>query len=428
MKTPVLAAAAIAAILAHGRSTAQAAATTDATKQTQPLDAATESALVRLGGQLMLSGKAYEYDRVLADDIGPRLTGSSNYVKAADWALSEFKRLGLTNAQKEDWEIAATWEPGTWATGRILSPHEQRLHLEADGWSPSTPGGGVRGNVYHLTAFTTDAVKAESARVKGAVVLIDRDTFAAAKDVQFGQMLDAVALLAREGAGALLLGEGATNNVPSMFGLTCCNGSIAPLPVGNLGSEDSLLLRRLLDRGQVEVEFHFTNRIREHVMVPNVVAEIPGTDSNGEYVVVGGHLDSWQLATGAEDNGTGAATVIAVAEAVKTSGVRPRRTMRFIVFGGEEEGLLGSIQYVRQHESELDKCVGVFITDTGAEAPKGWITSGRDDAGDALAAAKTGAGRAGCRWHQYGGPVHLLHRSRAVPDSWRADVCAVDRQ
>ena len=380
--------AAFAAALSVCLQPAQSSAQGDTARPDNPMDAATSGAVVRLGGQLMIAGKAYEYDRVLADDIGPRLTGSANYRKAADWVLSEFKRLGLEDAHQEEWEIAATWEPETWATAQILAPQEQRLHLEADGWSPSTPASGVRGNVYHLSAFTTDAAKAESASVKGAIVLVDRDTFAAAKDVQFGQMLDAVALLAQEGASALLLGEGATNNVPSMFGLTCCNGSIAPLPVGNLGSEDTLLLRRLLEHGPVEVEFRFTNRIREHVMVPNVVAEIPGTDAKDEYVVVGGHLDSWQLGTGAQDNGTGAATVIAVAEAVKASGVRPKRTMRFIVFGGEEEGLLGSVHYVQRHQGELDKCVAVLITDTGAEAPKGWITSGRDDAGQALAALR----------------------------------------
>jgi carboxypeptidase Q len=378
-------AAMVAAILFPLVSAAQSA---PAAGPTATLDAATNTALVRLGGQLMLAGKAYEYDRVLADDIGPRLTGSANYRKAADWVLAEFQRLGLTNAREEEWEIGAAWEPEAWATARILSPHEQRLHLESDGWSPSTPPGGVRGGVYHLSAFTPEAAKSEAEKIRGAVVLIDRDTFSANSSTQFGQMLDAVALLASEGARGLLLGEGATNNAPSMFGLTCCNGAIAPLPVGNVGSEDTLLLRRWLERGPVEVEFRFTNRIREHAKVNNVVAEIPGTDASDEYVVIGGHLDSWQLGTGAEDNGTGVASVLAVAEAVKASGVQPKRTMRFIVFGGEEEGLLGSIHYAREHAGELDRCAGVLITDSGSEAPKGWYTFGRDDEKAALAPIK----------------------------------------
>jgi hypothetical protein len=83
-----------------------------------------QNALVRLGGQIMIAGKAYDYDRHLADDIGPRLTGSENYVKAAAWAESEFTRLGLANVHRESWEIPATWEPETLATARILKPHE----------------------------------------------------------------------------------------------------------------------------------------------------------------------------------------------------------------------------------------------------------------------------------------------------------------
>jgi carboxypeptidase Q len=352
------------------------------------LDAATSADLVNLGGRLMVAGKAYDYDRVLADEIGPRLTGSPNYMKAADWVLAEFKRLGLSNAHQEPWEMAATWEPETWATARILAPHEQRLHLEADGWSPSTPAGGVRGNVYHVSALTPDAVKAEAGKIKDSVVLVDRSTMAATGPILFGKLLDSIALVAGEGARGLLLGIGATNDVPSMAGITCCNGAVAPLPVANVGNEDTLLLGRLLEKGPVEVEFSFVNRIREHVKIPNVVAEIPGTDASGEYVLIGGHLDSWQLGTGAEDNGTGAASVLAVAEAVKASGVKPRRTMRFIVFGGEEQGLLGSIHYAREHAGEMDKCAGVFVTDTGSEAPKGWYTFGRDDENTALEALK----------------------------------------
>src|SRR5262249_28134333 len=107
-------AALLAAALLPAGSLAQSA---DAPK----LDPAVNAELVRLGGQLMVAGKAYEYDRVLADEIGPRLTGSPNYMKAADWAAGEFKRLGLSNVHKDEWEIAATWEPETWASGQILS-------------------------------------------------------------------------------------------------------------------------------------------------------------------------------------------------------------------------------------------------------------------------------------------------------------------
>ncbi|MGP8252260.1 MAG: M20/M25/M40 family metallo-hydrolase [Terracidiphilus sp.] len=376
----------LAAIFLPYSAFAQTAAT--AATSAPALDAATNQALVKLGGQLMVAGKAYEYDRVLADEIGPRLTGSANYVKAADWATSEFTRLGLSNVHQEPWEIAATWEPETWASGKILSPHEQRLHLESDGWSPSAPPGGVRGKVYHLSAFTPEAVKAEAAGIKDAIVLMDMDTFKAAEPLLFGKAIETAALIAGEGARAVLLGYGGTDNVPTESGVGAGNGAIAPIPVGDLGTEDTLLLRRMLDQGPVEVEFTFTNRIREHVKVNNVVAEIPGSDPGAGWVLIGGHLDSWHLGTGAEDNGTGAAAVLAVAQAMKATGIRPRRTIRFVLFGGEEQGLLGSNSYVRAHLSELDNCAGVFITDTGSEPPLGWYVFGREDEKKALAPLK----------------------------------------
>jgi carboxypeptidase Q len=344
--------------------------------------------LVRLGGQLMVAGQAYEYDEHLADDIGPRLTGSANYVKAAKWAEDEFKRLGLVNVHLEPWEIPATWEPKTLATAWMIAPHEQRLHLESEGWSPSTPANGVRGNVYHLDELSVDTVKARAEKIKGNIVLVDGESLRSHMEDGFGKMFDALDLLAGEGAQALVLGIGATNNAPSMVGMTDFKGTLANIPTGNLGEEDTLLLKRLLTKGPVEIEFSFTNRVREHVKVDNVVAEIPGSDSNGEYVLIGGHLDSWHPGTGAQDNGTGAATVLAVAQAVKASGLTPRRTMRFILFGGEEEGLVGSLRYAKAHVGDAAKCAGVFVTDTGAEPPQGWYIFGRKDEAEALGALR----------------------------------------
>lgn len=347
------------------------------------IDAATQQALVKLGGQLMLQGKSYEYDRVLADEIGPRLTGSPNYVKAAEWATEEFKKLGLSNVRREGWEIPATWEPDTWASAEIVAPHRQRLHLESDGWSVSTPAGGVRGNVYHVKKFSPEGVQEESGQIKGAIALLDEDSMAAAGPMRFGKMIETLGKLNEAGAKAVLLGIGTSNDVPSMVGLGV-GGALTATPVGNVGEEDSKLLRRLLDHGPVEIAFSFNNRTREHVKVDNVVAEIPGTDQNGEYVVIGGHLDSWHLGTGAEDNGTGAASVLGVAQAMKAAGIQPKRTMRFVLFGGEEQGLLGSVHYARDHANEMAKCAGVFITDTGADQPSGWYTFGREDEKKAL--------------------------------------------
>ena len=115
--------------------------------------------LVRLGGQLMIDGQAYEYDRQLADEIGPRLTGSANYEKAVEWSASEFKKLGLENVHTESWTIPSAWEPETDGVAHILKPHVQRLHVESEGWAPSTPEGGVRGEVFMLPKLSVASVK-----------------------------------------------------------------------------------------------------------------------------------------------------------------------------------------------------------------------------------------------------------------------------
>ncbi len=341
--------------------------------------------LIRLGGQLMVDGHAYEYDRQLADEIGPRLTASANYEKAVQWSTGEFKKLGLANVHTETWTIPSTWEPETDAVAHLVKPHLQRLHLESEGWAASTPEGGVRGEVYLLPKLTVAAVHENAAAIKGKIVLVTPAIFEGGGELLFGQLFDALDAIGDVGARALLMGFGTTNDAPDYLGVGGFTGRASKLPTGNVGKEDTLLLTRLLQEGPVEVEFSFKNRIRSNVPVMNVVADIPGTDPDAGYIVVAGHLDSWHPGTGAEDNGTGAATVMAIAQAVEAAGLKPKRTMRFILFGGEEEGLLGSIAYARAHEQEIAKCAAVFVSDSGSEPPKGWVTFGREDEKTALA-------------------------------------------
>ncbi|HEY9127163.1 MAG TPA: M28 family peptidase, partial [Acidobacteriaceae bacterium] len=275
---------------------------------------ATQSALEQLTGYMLLHGQAYGYDRQLADTIGPRLTGSQNYAKAADWAVAEFMRLGLSNVHKEPWTIAATWEPESTGPARILTPHEQRLHLESEGWSPSTPASGIRGPIFHLPSENdTASIRANAGKIKGSIVLIDEDTRKAGpEDTPEGVTADNDKLIAQLGALAILT-TGTTQNAVSVGG-SVWDGHLLALPTANIGLEDAQLLRRLLDHesGPVTIEFSFQNRIRENVQVDNVVAEIPGRPASdggkpSEWLLLGAHLDSWHPGTGAQDDGTGVA-------------------------------------------------------------------------------------------------------------------------
>jgi len=340
-----------------------------------PVSPETRTAIRQLVGDIMVNGKAYDYDRQLADNIGPRLTGSNNYVHAVSWTREQFQALGLSNVHTEPFTIPTTWEPEVAATGQIIEPRLQTLHIYSLGWSPSTPDAGVRGSVVYLKHLTIEEIDAQKEKLSGKIVLVDMESIG--PEPKFSQILRAIDHL-KEIHPLALLFVGGANGSESATALTF-DGTISSFPTAQVGLEDELLIKRLLEKGPVTVQFSYKNRIRKNVEVSNVVAEIPGSEKPNEFVIVAGHLDSWHPATGAQDNGTGAATVIEVARAVKSLNRPPRRTMRFILFGGEEQGILGSTAYVRHHKDEMSSIDAVLISDTGGERAKGWYVMGRND-------------------------------------------------
>ena len=364
-------------------SLAPAQTTTSATSATSTVSPETRTAVRQLLGDILLNGQAYEYDRQLADTIGPRLTGSSNYIHAADWAQAHFKELGLANVHTEVWSIPATWEPDS-ASGRILTPVDHPLHLDSVGWSPSTPATGVHAPVVYVPALTAGVLDAMSAKVKGSIALVDEKTFGEKPSLE--QIFGGLDHLRALGPVALL-SPGGPNGTETLSSLNF-TGALDAIPEAQIGSEDAALLKRLLDKtphpNAVNVQFTLTNRIRQNVPVPNVIAEISGRDLPNEIVLIGAHLDSWNPGTGAQDNGTGVATVLEAARAIKALPQPPRRTIRFVLFGGEEQGLLGSTAYVRAHRADLDHIDAVLISDTGAQPAKGWYLMGRNDEKPAL--------------------------------------------
>jgi Zn-dependent M28 family amino/carboxypeptidase len=153
------------------------------------------------------------------------------------------------------------------------------------------------------------------------------------------------------------------------------------IPVVSMSAEDQQQLQRYLDRGvPVRVKINVQNRLTDGpVNTANVIGEIRGTEHPEQIVVVGGHLDSWDLASGATDNGAGTSTTLGAAEAIVKSGNKPRRTIRFVLFTGEEEGLLGSIAYVKAHKAEMANHVAAVILDAGQGAVTGLQLGGRQD-------------------------------------------------
>src|SRR5271170_433382 len=347
-----------------------------------PVSPETRAAVRQLVGDIMVNGQAYDYDRQLADGIGPRLTGSDNYVHAVSWAQDQFHTLGLTNIHTESFSMAALWEPETPAMGHIVEPRNQTLHIYSAGWSPSTPDGGITGKVVYLPhLLPLEKLDAMKDTLAGNIALIDSRSFG--DNPAIGDLINALTHLDTFTPQAVLL-TGRANGTQNADSLAV-GGGLSKFPVAQIGLEDELLIKRLLEKGPVTVQFSFKNRVGPATEVNNVVAEIRGRDLPNEIVIVGAHLDSWHPATGAQDNGTGVAAVLEVARAIKSLNRPPRRTIRFILFGGEEEGLIGSTAYAKKHAADMASIDAVLISDTGAQPSKGWYLMGREDEKESLA-------------------------------------------
>ena len=256
------------------------------------------------------------------------------------------------------------WQRGS-AHGEMLAPIQRPLHLESLGWAPSTPDGGVKGEVIVLDDVAADVIKGKADQLKGKVVILNTEKiFANGWQKVLGAVMAAPENLKNVGAVAMIFPDSAKNNVINATSLDW-GGHMSVLPGAELGMEDSALIRRLLEKGPVSIRFELHNTTSGPTQVNNVVAELRGRELPDEWIIIGAHLDSWDFGTGAEDNGTGSASVLEVARALAAAGKAPRRSIRFALWGGEEEGLLGSYVYVQAHLGEISKCVAVLNTDNG---------------------------------------------------------------
>jgi len=322
----------------------------------------------------------------MADTFGARLAATQGYDDAANWAAAQFRSYGIDDVRQESFTIPSTWQRGA-SSAELVAPLHRALHLQSVGWAPSTPPGGVEGEVVIVTDLAPKALDARADAIRGHIVLLDTNkTFAAGFNQTYADLKAAYQRFRSLGVPLLILPDAVPNNVLGDWtDVDNGDGIIQPLPMAELGMEDALLIRRLLDHGPVRLHAAMQNTIGGPATVHNVVAELHGTSNNGEWIVVSGHLDTWDLATGAQDNGTGVAMVLDSARVIAALPSRPLRSIRFILFNGEEPGILGSRNYVRQHAGELDRCVAVLNSDNGVGHPKGWKVAGRQDLADALA-------------------------------------------
>ncbi len=296
----------------------------------------------------------------MTESFGPRLTGSHGLMAAEVWCRDKFRSFGL-DAELEQWgEIAVGFDRGPWS-GKMVAPEALDLVFTTPAWTPGVFGP-VRGTAIAYPK-SVKAVKALGKATKGAWVLEPRDT---GVDDKVEEKIDA-ALLAAGIAGFVKRARDNEGLVHTSGRSQITWDDMPKLPEVVLAAGQWDTIAKHVDGGDaVELEFSIDNRMfRGPVPQHNVIATLPGTDKADEFVVVGGHLDSWDGAQGANDNGTGVATTLEAARLLTRAGAKPRRTIVFMLWSGEEQGLLGSKGYVQAHPEQMDAISAVLVHDGG---------------------------------------------------------------
>ena len=327
------------------------------------------------------SGKSFEYASELTA-IGPRVTGSAAYQRAAEWSADRFRAMGLTRVTLEPFTIERGWERVS-ARARIVAPMDRSLRVESLGWAPSTPEGGFDADIVALDTFSLDHFSLKDAAahgsLQGRIALLPEGDPPGDPQTIAGALRALGVTLRAAGVLAILSPDGDVDNLLTARGFGF-GTVIGVLPAAQIGRDDAQTIRELLARGPVRMTIELLNRITPGAAtVHNVIADIPGRDRPDEWVVVGAHLDSWDFGTGAQDNATGVAMVLEAARAIASLKQPPRRSIRFALWGGEEQGQLGSTAYAHAHASELDRVVAHLNTDAGTGQMIGWTAPGRAD-------------------------------------------------
>lgn len=345
----------------------------------------TGPALAAIAGRGMMDSHAYEYLEQLSDDVGPRLTGSERCNQAVAWGVETMKKIGLQNVHAEPWQIFRGWSRIS-ASAEVVSPSRHPLMIDSMGWVGSTPRGGVTADLVAVNVFDLDNELAHnSSNWRGKILIaIEKGPRPEGDGMsEFAKFGDVLKKAHEVGAYAVIGGQGGAKSQGMHLTHTGALGfnTYFDIPVVSISAEDQDLLERFLDRGkQVRVHIDVQNAVTDGpANTANVVGEIPGTEHPEQVIVVGGHLDSWDLAEGSTDDGVGVVTTLGAAEAIVRSGFKPRRTIRFVLFTGEEEGLLGSLAYTKTHKAEMKNHVAAVILDNGQGPVTALNMGGRDD-------------------------------------------------
>ncbi len=325
---------------------------------------------------------AAEWLEVLCDSIGPRLTGSVEMDAAADYAVKTMREAGFDSVWTEP-VMVPHWVRGSeWV--RMTAPVSGELTMTGLGRSVGTPPEGIEAEV--LVVSGLEELERRASEAKGKIVLFNPDWEGYGSVVKY--RVGGASMAARHGAVAALVRSATDVSLATPHtGVMRYEDDVPKIPTAAITVEDAARCDRLARRGvTVRVRLMMEAQNLEDREQVNVIGQLRGRELPDEIVVIGAHLDSWDVGAGAHDDGAGCAITLAAARLLKTLELRPRRTIRVVLFVGEEQGGFGADAYLEAHRDELGRHVAALESDSGCFAPDGFSVRGDASIIDRIAA------------------------------------------
>ena len=341
----------------------------------EPLSEAALAEARALRQRALADDTAYELIRSLTTEVGPRLAGSAGDARSVAWAVAKLEALGFANVRAEPVTVPR-WIRGD-ARAEIVAPWPQALAVAALGGSVATPADGIEAEVVSVASL--DDLKAQPReRIAGRIVFftarMDRSRDGSGYSRVVPPRSSGAAEAAILGAVAMVMRPAGTSASRTPHtGAQRYSTGVPPIPAFALSNPDADLLQQQLASGQpVRLRVTSTSRWDGEAQSANVIGEIPGHNMKDEVILLGAHLDSWDLGTGAHDDATGVGIVTAAARLIAESTRRPKRTIRVVLFANEEFGLSGAEAYAARYHGAIEQHVLGLESDLGAFRPYGF--------------------------------------------------------
>jgi len=334
-----------------------------------PLEDRTRHAVESLAAEALRSQDAYRNLGVLCDSVGHRLSGSPQYELAVQWALRQMKADGLQNVHAEK-VMVPVWRRNA-EHAELVAPARHSLSILGLGMSVPTPKAGITADVVVVGSFA-ELEKLPMEKVKDRIVLFDVPFTGYGATARY-RVLGASAAAKKGAVGALVRSLSPVSLDTPHTGVLHYEEGTPKIPAAAVSMENATMMRRMWERGE-RITLHLEMNCEQlpDVAAANVVGEVVGSVKPEEIVIISGHLDSWDVGQGAQDDGVGCALALEAGHLIQRLGLKPRRTLRVVLFANEENGNRGGLGYLEAHRQELSNHVAAMESDSGNGVAKGF--------------------------------------------------------